>query len=68
MSPELRVKSVTWKGTGPCQTPAPTPPLPVPPIENFSPVPRNQIDHINATVGKLLVFKVPEVKYYLYTF
>lgn len=31
------------------------------PKMNFPPVPRNQVDHVNATVGQLLVFKVPEV-------
>lgn len=33
------------------------------PKVNFPPVPRNQVDHINATVGQLLVFKVPEVRF-----
>lgn len=33
------------------------------PKSNFPPVPRNQVDLVNATVGQLLVFKVPEVCY-----
>lgn len=33
------------------------------PKSNFPPVPRNQVDLVNATVGQLLVFKVPEVRY-----
>lgn len=31
------------------------------PLQNFAPVLRNQVDHLNATVGQLLVFRVPEV-------
>lgn len=34
------------------------------PKSNFPPVPRNQVDLINATVGQLLVFKVPEDTFY----
>lgn len=32
------------------------------PKSNSPPIPRNQVDLINATVGQLLVFKVPEVR------
>lgn len=44
------------------EVPAPQPPG-VYPTENFAPVLRNQVDHLNATVGQLLVFRVPEVCY-----
>jgi len=32
--------------------------------ENFPPIIRNHVDHINATVGRLLVYKVPEDTFY----
>jgi dystroglycan 1 len=41
--------------------PAVPAPGPVVPLQNFAPVLRNQVDHLNATVGQLLVFRVPEV-------
>lgn len=57
LGPELRVKKVTKHGLGVCETPQ----VPVTPPTNFSPFLRNPVDHINATVGELLVFKVPDV-------
>ncbi|XP_012219868.1 dystroglycan 1 isoform X2 [Linepithema humile] len=63
LAPEIRVKRVVFKGIGQCEDM--NPPI-VPkvstekPKENRPPVPRNQVDHVNATVGQLLVFKVPE--------
>lgn len=64
MAPELRVKSVAWRGTGACQAPPSTPVAPALPNlpDNFSPIPRNQIDQLNAQIGKLLVYKVPDVR------
>lgn len=59
---ELRVERVEYKGIGQCEE---KPELPLPPPKasptNFSPIPRNQVDHINATAGELLVFRVPDV-------
>lgn len=63
MAPELRVKSVSGGGVGSC-TSLDVPPPPKTPVQNFAPVPRNQVDHLNATVGQLLVYKVPEVSNY----
>lgn len=64
MSPELRIINVAWRGTNGCQAPPSTPAAPPAPpnhSDNYSPMPRNQIDQLEATVGKLLIFKVPEV-------
>lgn len=64
LAPEIRVKRVVFQGIGQCEDMNRSI---VPkvftekPKENRPPVPRNQVDHVNATVGQLLVFKVPEV-------
>lgn len=64
LAPEIRVKRVVFQGIGQCEDMS-RPEIPKvvteEPKVNFPPVPRNQVDHINATVGQLLVFKVPEV-------
>ncbi|CAK1551491.1 unnamed protein product [Leptosia nina] len=55
MSPELKVSAVSWRGLGRCAVaPATRPP------DTYPPVTRNQVDHLTATVGHLLVYKVPE--------
>ncbi|KAK2582896.1 hypothetical protein KPH14_008970 [Odynerus spinipes] len=63
LAPEMRVKRVVFQGIGQCEDMS-QPEVPKvhteEPKVNFPPVPRNQVDHINATVGQLLVFKVPE--------
>ncbi|KAJ9584025.1 hypothetical protein L9F63_021629 [Diploptera punctata] len=68
LSPSLKPKKVTQKGLHHCEPVIGKPHLPPPPPkvphENFPPSLRNQVDHINATVGKLLVFKVPEDTFY----
>lgn len=56
LGPELRVLNVRYTGIGQCEEKPEKPAT-----ENFSPIPRNQVDHINATAGELLVFKVPDV-------
>ncbi|XP_038211020.1 dystroglycan isoform X2 [Zerene cesonia] len=67
MSPELKVSGVRWRGLGRCGAapPAPAPaPAPAAPAtrapDTYPPVTRNQVDHLTATVGHLLVYKVPE--------
>lgn len=64
LAPEIRVKRVVHQGIGQCED-MNRPKVPKisteQPKVNFPPVPRNQVDHVNATVGQLLVFKVPEV-------
>lgn len=63
------VKKVVFQGIGQCESKSetPTPSPPQRPSNNYSPVPRNQIDQVNATAGKLLVFKVPEVSFIPFT-
>lgn len=63
--PEMEIKFVSGKPIGPClkiDIPKPKPPKPTPHMtKNYPPVPRNQVDRVNATIGQLLVFKVPSV-------
>ncbi|OAD62671.1 Dystroglycan [Eufriesea mexicana] len=65
--PEIRVKRVVCQGIGQCEdmTRLETPKVSTQePKSNFPPLPRNQVDLVNATVGQLLVFKVPEDTFY----
>lgn len=60
--PEISVKSVSGQPIGPCQKLPAVKPKPTPHMtKNFPPVPRNQVDRVNATINQLLVFKVPYV-------
>lgn len=63
VTPELSIKSIGGKTIGTCSnTIKPTAPKPTPHlIKNYPPMPRNQVDRVNATVYQLLVFKVPTV-------
>ncbi|XP_064292601.1 dystroglycan 1 isoform X2 [Plodia interpunctella] len=57
MSPQLSARGVRWRGLGRCaRAPAPATRAP----DTYPPVTRNQVDHVTATVGHLLVYKVPE--------
>ncbi|KAM3963280.1 LOW QUALITY PROTEIN: dystroglycan [Aphomia sociella] len=66
MSPQLAVTRVRWEPRGRCSPGAPA--APAPPAhaaptrapDAFPPVSRNQVDHLTAVVGQLLVHKVPE--------
>ncbi|XP_015597984.1 dystroglycan isoform X1 [Cephus cinctus] len=63
LAPTIRVKRVVYQGIGQCEERKRPEPPKVPteePTENLPPMPRNQVDHINATVGQLLVFRVPD--------
>ncbi|XP_059609916.1 uncharacterized protein LOC132257147 [Phlebotomus argentipes] len=63
--PEIALKSVTGQPIGPCQKQAVPKAKPTPTIsKNFPPVPRNQVDRVNATVGQLLIFQVPQDTFY----
>ncbi|PSN45591.1 hypothetical protein C0J52_15074 [Blattella germanica] len=68
LAPSLKPKKVSYKGIHICESvigkPMLPPPPPKVPRDNFPPTLRNQVDHINATVGRLLVFKVPEDTFY----
>lgn len=54
LGPEIRPKRVVYQGLQQCQQIKET-------QVNKYPVPRNQIDQLNATVGQLFVYKVPKV-------
>ncbi|XP_075981597.1 dystroglycan isoform X2 [Anticarsia gemmatalis] len=56
MQPELKVSGVKWRGAGRCGHAPPATRAP----DTYPPVTRNQVDHLTATVGHLLVYKVPE--------
>lgn len=60
LSPELRVKKVVYREMGVCE---PTQ-VPVTPPSNFSPILRNPVDQVNATVGELLIYKVKDDTFY----
>lgn len=61
MQPELKVGAVRVGGRGPCARAPPAPAATRAP-DTYPPVTRNQVDHFTATVGHLLVYKVPEVR------
>jgi neurexin len=68
LSPSLKPKKVTYQGLHQCELVIGKPrkphmpsPYPEVPNVNYPPTIRNPVDHINSTVGRLLVFKVPEV-------
>nr|XP_034835287.1 dystroglycan isoform X2 [Maniola hyperantus] len=61
MSPELEISEVKWHGTGPC---AGLPVAATTPPDTYPPVTRNQVDHVTATVGHLLVYTVPKDTFY----
>lgn len=64
LSPQIRVTRVVSQGIGHCEhmNQPETPRIPEieKPKTNYPPVPRNQVDQINAVVGQLLTFRVPE--------
>lgn len=67
LAPEILVHRVTWRGINFCEAqPHPPKPQPGPTSHstNYPPSIPNQVDHINATVGQLLVFTVPEDTFY----
>jgi hypothetical protein len=63
--PEITVKVVNGQQIGPCLKQASAKPTkPTQGItKNFAPVPRNQVDRVEAMVNQLLVFKVPSVNF-----
>lgn len=69
LSPALKPKKVTYQGLHQCESmivkplkPHTSSPFPnIPNVKNYPPTIRNPVDHVNATVGRLLVFKVPKV-------
>ncbi|KAF6216608.1 hypothetical protein GE061_000952 [Apolygus lucorum] len=62
---DLVIKKVSWSGLGHCETKTVKVAPEVPPkSDNLGPAPRNQVDHLNATIGQLLIFQVPEDTFY----
>lgn len=66
VAPQMSIKSIEGRKRGTCEkigTVKPTAPKPTPhpPMKNYPPMTRNQIDRVNATMNQLLVFKVPHV-------
>ncbi|XP_066249637.1 uncharacterized protein Dg [Euwallacea similis] len=61
LAPDLRVKKILSKDLTTCEQQAPPP---ITPTTNFSPILRNPVDKVNATLGELLVFKVNEDTFY----
>lgn len=53
----LKIGNISWTGIGLCESKLPT-------NKNFAPFARNPVDYLNATVGQLLVFPVPEDSFY----
>lgn len=68
VSPDIAVKFVNGKPIGPClkvESPKAKVPKPTPhTTKNYPPMPRNQVDRVNASVNQLLVFKVPVDTFY----
>lgn len=69
LGPEIRVKRVAFQGHGQCEyafskkPQAPEVSTQEPKV-NDPPMPRNQVDHLTAQVGQLLIFRVPEDTFY----
>lgn len=63
LNPDILVKSVQGQQIGQCLKPIIPRVKPTQSIatKNFAPTTRNQVDRVNATVGHLLVYKVPAV-------
>lgn len=59
VQPTLGIKSITGQLIGSCQKTAVKAKAPAISIKNTPPVPRNPVDHVVATGGHLLVYKVP---------
>ncbi|XP_053689145.1 uncharacterized protein LOC128738209 [Sabethes cyaneus] len=66
LNPDILVKSVQGQQIGQClKSLIPkVKPTPIIATKNFAPVTRNQVDRVNATVGHLLVYKVPADTFY----
>uniref|UniRef100_A0A2M4AJI0 Dystroglycan 1 n=2 Tax=Anopheles triannulatus TaxID=58253 RepID=A0A2M4AJI0_9DIPT len=63
--PDITVKSIEGQQIGQCTKPTLPKAKPTQSISrNYGPQARNQVDQVNATVGHLLVFKVPTDTFY----
>uniref|UniRef100_A0A1S4GP29 Dystroglycan 1 n=1 Tax=Anopheles gambiae TaxID=7165 RepID=A0A1S4GP29_ANOGA len=65
LNPDITVKSVQGQQIAQCTKVTPPKVKPTQSIQrNYAPQTRNQVDQVNATVGHLLVFKVPVDTFY----
>ncbi|KFB44386.1 AGAP005162-PB-like protein [Anopheles sinensis] len=65
LKPDIMVKSVQGQQIAQCSKPTLSKAKPTPRMSrNFAPQTRNQVDKVNATVGQLLVYKVPADTFY----
>lgn len=66
LNPDIMVKSVQGQQIGQCMKSVIPKVKPTQSIvtKNFAPTTRNQVDRVNATVGHLLVYKVPADSFY----
>lgn len=64
VKPAIIVESVKEELIGNCKKQDVQSRITVTPSKNFPPVPRNQVDRVNATVGRLLTFRVPSDTFY----
>ncbi|XP_041448027.1 dystroglycan isoform X3 [Drosophila obscura] len=64
VQPLLAIKSITGQLIGSCQKDLTKVKPTMQMAKNVPPMPRNQVDRVNASVGQLLVFKVPPDTFY----
>ncbi|XP_033235078.1 dystroglycan isoform X6 [Drosophila pseudoobscura] len=64
VQPLLGIKSITGQLIGSCQKDLTKVKPTMQMAKNVPPMPRNQVDRVNASVGQLLVFKVPPDTFY----
>ncbi|KAH8411066.1 hypothetical protein KR222_011272 [Zaprionus bogoriensis] len=62
VSPLLSIKSISGELLGACRNELQK--MQKPTARNYPPMPRNQVDRVNASVGSLLVYKVPADTFY----
>lgn len=62
----MQIQAIDGQLIGTCQMKVEIPKTKLTPqvTKNYPPVPRNQVDRVNATVGHLMVFKVPQDTFY----
>lgn len=62
----MQIQAIDGQLIGTCKSTIEIPGTSITPIsmKNYPPVPRNQVDRLNATVGHLMVFKVPIDTFY----
>lgn len=62
LNSEIKVTSIVGEQIGQCQKTVPKKTKPTEISRNYPPLTRNPVDQVKATVGQLLVFKVPQVR------